>query len=173
MSCLRLRNYRNSFSLIPKTEGAVYYLELALRELPEDRTRLLAIIRPTVFMIVLSWILIHGLTIPFFSFHHKVRRTYTKRKDLLPWTITATNTIEPKGWDADRETHQTPNPPTDGQPVLSERDEGPKAKPRTAADTDNSGNVPPFLNNDNIGSSVASRAPPLKPETAEMTATSS
>lgn len=67
--------------------GALYYLELALRELPGERTRLLAAIRPAVLMVIMGSVVVHGVTIPLFSLHVKLRKSYTKRKGLLPWTL--------------------------------------------------------------------------------------
>lgn len=78
----------------PMGVGALYYLELALRELPPERTRLLATIRPAVLMIILSSVLVHGVTIPLFSLHVKLRKTYTNRKMSLPFAFEESATID-------------------------------------------------------------------------------
>ncbi|KAK4053853.1 hypothetical protein OIV83_001509 [Microbotryomycetes sp. JL201] len=44
--------------------SAVYYAELCLKELPEDRERLRAVVVPVVLVIALSSTVVHGITIP-------------------------------------------------------------------------------------------------------------
>lgn len=44
--------------------GAVYYVQVALRELPEDRSRTIAVIAPVVYFVVVGSVIVHGVTIP-------------------------------------------------------------------------------------------------------------
>ncbi|GAA97563.1 uncharacterized protein L969DRAFT_91475 [Mixia osmundae IAM 14324] len=56
----------------PMGVGAVYYAQVALRELPEERTHLREVIVPTVYMVVLCSVIVHGTTLPISSFGTKV-----------------------------------------------------------------------------------------------------
>ncbi|KAK9897124.1 Sodium/hydrogen exchanger [Cystobasidium minutum MCA 4210] len=47
--------------------GAVYYAQVGLRRVPEDRTLVREIIVPIVYFIVLASVVVHGITIPIFK----------------------------------------------------------------------------------------------------------
>lgn len=59
--------------------GAVFYVQVALRELAEaERERLTAVITPVVYFLVLTSVVVHGITIPIVKgFQSAARRTIT------------------------------------------------------------------------------------------------
>jgi NhaP-type Na+/H+ or K+/H+ antiporter len=51
----------------PVGVGAVYYAQVGLRRIPEDREHLRSVIVPVVYFIVLCSVIVHGVTIPIFK----------------------------------------------------------------------------------------------------------
>ena len=59
--------------------SAVFYIQVALENIPEERTQLRAVIEPVVLFLVLTSVLIHGITIPLGKgFHHTMTITKTR-----------------------------------------------------------------------------------------------
>jgi len=59
--------------------SAVFYIQVALENIPEERTQLRAVIEPVVLFLVLTSVLIHGITIPVGKgFHHTLTITKTR-----------------------------------------------------------------------------------------------
>lgn len=54
--------------------GAVFYVQVALERLPEERERLRAVITPVVYFLVLTSVVVHGVTIPLAKGFSGVRR---------------------------------------------------------------------------------------------------
>lgn len=59
--------------------SAVFYIQVALENIPEEREQLRAVIEPVVLFLVLTSVLIHGITIPVGKgFHHTLTVTKTR-----------------------------------------------------------------------------------------------
>ncbi|KAJ9107426.1 hypothetical protein QFC21_000877 [Naganishia friedmannii] len=54
--------------------GAVFYVQVALEKLPEERERLRAVITPVVYFLILTSVVVHGVTIPLAKGFSGVRR---------------------------------------------------------------------------------------------------
>lgn len=61
--------------------SAIYYIEVALREIPESRHRLREAYAPVVLFMVLSSVVVHGITIPMMQFVPAVR-TFNQTRSL-------------------------------------------------------------------------------------------
>ncbi|KAH8919727.1 hypothetical protein BT69DRAFT_1246115 [Atractiella rhizophila] len=74
----------------PVGVSAIYYVEVALEVLPEDRHLLRATIRPIVWFIVLSSVVAHGITVPMAHFGPKISRTLSisRTASWIPGTAT-------------------------------------------------------------------------------------
>jgi len=60
--------------------GAVFYVQVAFEYLPEDRERLINVIEPVVYFLVLTSVIVHGITIPLGKVFTVVHRTLTVSK---------------------------------------------------------------------------------------------
>ncbi|SOV04827.1 related to Na+/H+-exchanging protein [Ustilago sp. UG-2017a] len=106
--------------------GAVFYIQVALRQLPEDgtRERLRAVYAPIVLFMVFSSVLTHGVTIPISKLGPGVMRrtaTLTKTKSItFSRPISRSNTIQPTKTNANTAAARESSPESASMPDRSD-----------------------------------------------------
>lgn len=63
--------------------GAVFYVQVAFEFLPAERERLINVIEPVVYFLVLTSVVVHGVTIPLGKGFNLARRTLTITRSML------------------------------------------------------------------------------------------
>ncbi|KAJ1028466.1 hypothetical protein NDA16_001632 [Ustilago loliicola] len=106
--------------------GAVFYIQVALKQLPDDgtRERLRAVYAPVVLFMVFSSVLTHGVTIPISKLGPGVMRrtaTLTKTKSItFSRPISRNNTIQPTTTDTNTAAARESSPESPSSPEHSD-----------------------------------------------------